>query len=94
MPTPKQESKDRDRDQEKQVREQRHALIGKHVIQTLGQPRDFFQVQVRYVGPDRFRVNVLVGADAASVKIAHSYFLVADRDGNIITSTPALLKEY
>src|SRR5438552_1517169 len=36
---------------------------------------------------DLYRVNALVGGNAASAKIAHNYFLVADRDGDILEST-------
>jgi hypothetical protein len=39
-------------------------------------------------------VNVLVGAEAASAKVAHSYFLVADLDGNIVESTPTITRRY
>jgi hypothetical protein len=38
-------------------------------------------------------VNILVGLDAASVKVAHSYFLVADSDGNILASTPKITRQ-
>jgi len=32
--------------------------------------------------------------DAASVRVAHSYFLVADSNGNIVTSTPKITRHY
>jgi hypothetical protein len=81
-------------DAEKQERPQVSALIGKHVLHTLGQPGNLIRVQVRTLWGDYFRVNILVGPDAASVKIAHSYFLSADADGNILTSTPKIVKKY
>jgi hypothetical protein len=81
-------------DQDKQDRQQLKALIGKHVMHTLGQPGDLLGVQVRQLWEDHYRVNILVGTDAASVKVAHSYFLVADSDGNIIASTPTIAKQY
>jgi hypothetical protein len=37
---------------------------------------------------------VLVGVDAASVRVAHSYFVVTDSDGNILPATPKITKEY
>jgi hypothetical protein len=43
---------------------------------------------------DHYRVNVFVGVDAASAKVANSYFLVADIDGNILTSTPKITRQY
>ena len=81
-------------DQKKQQREQCNAAIGKQVIQILGQPGDLHKVDVRQVGQDRYRVNVLVGVDAACLRIAHSYFLVTDADGNVVTSTPTISKQY
>jgi hypothetical protein len=81
-------------DQEKQARQQRKAVIGKYVIDTLGQPHDLHGVQVRYLWEDHYRVNVLIGVDAASAKVAHSYFLVADSDGNILASTPKITRQY
>jgi len=78
------------RDQEKQARQERKTVIGKHVIHTLGQPSHLHGVQVRHLWEDHYRVNILVGLDAASAKVAHSYFLVADSDGNIVASTPKI----
>ena len=39
-------------------------------------------------------LNVFVGVDAVSAKVAHSYFLVADGDGNFLGSTPKITKQY
>jgi hypothetical protein len=39
-------------------------------------------------------VNILVDLDAASAKVAYSYFLVADSDGNIVASTPKITRQY
>jgi hypothetical protein len=82
------------RDQEKQTGQQRKTVIGKQVMQTLGQPGHLYEVQVRFLWEDRYRVNILVGLDAASAKVAHSYFLVADCDGNIVASTPKITRQY
>jgi hypothetical protein len=49
---------------------------------------------VQRLWEDHYRVNVLVGVDAASAKVAHSYFLVADPNGTIIASTPKIRREY
>ena len=81
-------------DAEKQERQQMSALIGKTVLHTLGQPGNLIRVQVRTLWGDYFRVNVLVGPDPASVKIAHSFFLRADDVGNIVSSTPIITKQY
>ena len=82
------------RDQEADRRQGRAAAIGRHVLIALGQPRDLHQVQVRSLWEDHYRVNVLVGPDAASVRVAHSFFLVADDDGNLLRSAPAIRREY
>jgi hypothetical protein len=76
------------RDQEKQERNELNATIRKHVMGTLGQQADLHRVQVRRLWENFYRVNILVGPDAASAKVAHSYFLKVDGDGNIIESTP------
>lgn len=77
-------------DHAKLARQQLNAMIGKNVLHVLGQPRDLHSVQVRHLWEDHYRVNVLVGSDAASVKVAHSYFLVTGKDGTIIASTPKI----
>ncbi len=83
-----------DKEDERQARDRQRTLIGKRVIQTLGQPGDLHLLQVRHLWEDHYRVNVLVGLDAASAKVAHSFFLVADGEGNIVASTPQLTKQY
>jgi hypothetical protein len=80
--------------QERQEGQRLNAVIAKRVMSTLGRPDDFQRVQVRPLWQDHYRVNVLVGVDAASVKVAHSYFLVAEGDGNITASTPPLSRQY
>jgi hypothetical protein len=70
------------------------ALIAEQVLHALGRPADLLQVQVRNLWQKHYRVNILVGPDVASVRIMHSYFLVADSDGNIATSTPAITRKY
>ncbi len=87
---PAQQQAQPDNDREKQQRQQLDTIIGEQVRHALGQPADLRGVQVRRLWQDHYRVNVLVGADAVSVKVADSYFLVADSDGNIIASTPPL----
>jgi hypothetical protein len=92
MPT--QNADKQSKDQEKQGRAERKALIAKQVLFSLGRPQHLHRVQVRSLWEDHYRVNVLVGGDAASAKIGHSYFLVADGDGNILASTPKIEKHY
>jgi hypothetical protein len=73
---------------------QREALIGKQVLRALGQPGDLRRVEVRRLWDGHYRANVLVGPDAASARIAHSYFLATDDAGNILTSTPEVTRLY
>jgi hypothetical protein len=91
---PMQQQEKQHRDQEKQEGQQRRARIGKNVLRALGQPTHLHQVQVRQLWEDHYRANVLVGTDAASTTVAHSYFLVVGNDGDIIASTPAITKQY
>ncbi len=92
MPTTQQ--RERDRNDEGLRRELLKSLIGDKVILTLGEPDCLHLVQVRPLWEDHYRVNVLVGENAASAKVAHSYFLVADSAGNIVVSTPKITKLY
>ena len=41
-----------------------------------------------------YTIVVLVGADAVSAKVAHSYFLMVGNNGNILTSAPKITKVY
>jgi len=79
---------------ESHKREMLNALIGEQVLQALGKPRNLLKVQVRPLWDGNYRVNVLVGADAACAKIPHSYFVVTDGDGNVLAATPKIHKQY
>jgi hypothetical protein len=68
--------------------------IRNHVILALGQPGDRCRVVVRRLWEDHYRVNVLVGSDITTTTIAHSYFLVADGDGKVSRTTPAIARQY
>ena len=69
------------------------AAVRGSVMAELGRPPGPHRVQVRRVWGDRYRVNVLVG-DAASLRVAHSFFLRADGDGRVIESSPAIARLY
>jgi hypothetical protein len=74
--------------------EQQSAIIVRQLVQTLGRPAALHRVEVRHLWEKHYRVNVFVGADVSSTRIAHSFFLSTDEDGNIIASAPALTKKY
>jgi hypothetical protein len=70
------------------------AGIAWDVLGRLGQPEDLHAVQVRPVSGGRYRVNVYVRAEAASFRVAHSYFVEADADGRVLASSPAIARLY
>jgi hypothetical protein len=74
--------------------ERLHSRIGVNVLRALGQPDHLHMVQVRPLWAGHYRVNVLVGGSAAAVTVAHSYFLTADGEGNVVAATPALARRY
>ena len=69
------------------------ALLTEQVIHILGKPAGLHKVQVRRVGERGYRVNILIGPDAASVKVGQSYFLKVDGDGKIVESTPKITRQ-
>ena len=91
---PKSEAAEQDKVLEKQRSDTMNGLIGAQVIHTLGKPDGLHDLQVRRLWEDHYRVNVFIGANAASAKIANSYFVQSDSDGNIVKSTPKITKLY
>jgi hypothetical protein len=79
---------------ERHKKETLNAVIGEQVIHILGEPRELLQMQVRLLWENSYRVNVFVGANAGSAKIAHSYFVKTDSDGIIVESIPRIKKQY
>ena len=77
-----------------QARTQRRSAIVGQLLQALGRPAILHRVDVRHLWADHYRANVYVGADAASTRVAHSYFVVADEAGNIIASVPDITRMY
>jgi hypothetical protein len=68
--------------------------IGDKVMHALGQPDNLQKVQVRHLWDACYRVNILVGVDLISARFAHSYFLVVDAGGVIVSSAPVLARAY
>ena len=79
---------------ESQKRELLIALIGEQVLHALGEPHNLLRVQVRPLWDGNYRVNVFVGTNTACAKIPHSYFVEADGDGNVVSATPKIKKQY
>jgi hypothetical protein len=75
-------------------REAMNALIAKHVLGSLGSPGDMLKVKVNPVGIDRYRVNVMVGKTVGAARVANSFFLTADRHGNIVSCSPEITRVY
>jgi hypothetical protein len=69
-------------------------VIRGQLLLALGRPADLYRVEVRPLWEDHYRVNVFVGDGATSTKVAQSFFLVTDAGGNIMTSTPAITRQY
>jgi hypothetical protein len=70
------------------------AVIGGRVLDLMGRPDDPHTVQVRPLWDGHYRVNVLVGESLVFSRIAHSFFVSVDGEGNILTSSPAIRKLY
>jgi hypothetical protein len=70
------------------------ALIGEQVMHALGAPPHLHKLQVRRLWADHYRVNVFVGDNAATAKVANSYFVKADGDGNIVEAHPKICKQF
>jgi hypothetical protein len=94
MPNKLQYEQPKEENLEKDKRETLNDLIREQVIHALGTPIDLRKVQVRKVWKDHYRVNVIVGVNAGSVRVANSYFLTIDSDGGLIAATPEITKQY
>lgn len=70
------------------------AVIRGGVLQALGRPGDLFRVAVLPLWDEHYRVNVLTGPDAATARVANSFFVVADGRGNIVRSIPPIARQY
>jgi hypothetical protein len=62
------------------------AVIRTRILTSLGLPPGLYRVNVLPIWDGHYRVNVLIGPDAASVRVAHSYFVEAGDDGAIISA--------
>ena len=70
------------------------SAVGKAVMAALGRPTDFLRVTARRVTADGHRVNVVAGGDPTTARIAHSFFVTTDTDGNLTGSAPPIVRSY
>ena len=81
-------------ERERKKQEHQSAIIAKYVMDALGQPDELRKVQVKQLWDDHYRVNVLIGENAASARVAHSFFVAVNCDGKVIACTPNVRKQY
>jgi hypothetical protein len=66
------------------------SAVRAYILSALGHPNGVREVQVHLLWEGHYRVNVVVGPNAVEVRIAHSFFLVLDGDGNLAFVNPDL----
>ena len=69
-------------------------IVRSRVMAALGHPPGLYEVTVRPLWENHYRVNVLIGPDVTSVRIAHSYFVEAGDNGDILSATPKIVRQY
>jgi hypothetical protein len=74
--------------------EQLAAAVSASVINILGSPSNLFRVSAVRLWGDHYRVNVQIGSDPVSIRIAHSFFVAVDEKGNVRESTPQIVRVY
>ena len=72
----------------------REEVIRVGVLKALGRPAELLRVNVMPLWGDHFRVNIVTGEDATSVRIPNSYFVTVDERGAILRSEPSIQKMY
>lgn len=69
-------------------------VIRRHVLSALGRPEALLRVAVYPLWGEHYRVNVVVGADAATAVVADSFFVVVDDAGTVLRSIPSIKRRY
>ena len=72
----------------------REAAVRAAVLAGLGHPPGLREVAVRQVWGGHYRVNVHVGPDAVSTRIAHSYLVAVGANGGVLSADPPLARQY
>lgn len=81
-------------DEENRERSSVSGRIRSRALSLLGRPPNLIEVAVRALWDHCYRINVLTGPDVSHLVVAHSYFVHASPEGDILTSTPPILKLY
>jgi hypothetical protein len=90
MPTKEQ----KERDMGREMRETLNELIREQIVHRLGFVHDLLAVHVRPLWENHYRVNVFVGKNVTAARVASSYFLAVDGDGNILSSSPLIAGQH
>jgi hypothetical protein len=69
-------------------------LVREHVLHALGEPHILFRVHIHPLRDENYRMNVYVGTNAANFKVPYSYFVEADDEGKVLSSSPTIYKRY
>ena len=94
MPNPPPAERDEEAEARDRAARQLAAAVCQAVLSGLGRPADLLSVTARQVAGHCYRVNVVTGADPTGARIAHSFFVTADGDGNLLASSPPLTRVY
>lgn len=71
-----------------------NAVIREQVMHALGEPDDLLAVAVRQLWNRFYRVNIFVGPEVSSARVANSYFVEIDGDGKIAAAAPKITRQY
>jgi hypothetical protein len=80
-----------------EVENERTPIGGKvrnSIFAALGRLPGLYDVAVRKLWDNHYRVNVLVGPDSTTAHIAHSYFVKAGENGDILSGKPLITRLY
>jgi hypothetical protein len=69
-------------------------VIRSGILSALGRPPGLYRVAVSRLWQDHYRVNVLTGSDATSVRIPHSYFVRTGVGGDVVSTAPPVTRLY
>ena len=77
-----------------QDRPLRDEAVAGQVLVALGRPVGLYGVTARPLWENHYRVNVLIGPDVTSVRVAHSFFVAVGVGGEILSATPPIARLY